>query len=445
MWERQIATAKWNGLAFNIQSTTLDNGKRLHVVELPYADEPYINVMGAKVKGVNLDAVFVGLNSLVDANAFVAGLEDDPIGTLEHPYLGEMSLVYESSSQSFNTKKGLVTLSLKFLRQGASVVLTAQVASAKTVEGLSDDVRVESQMQLVRDMTIASADEISSMQFDFNNLLTTLRSIASRATSSSMKLTRLHHQIQDAINAINTIASAPAAFSDQLSAIIDNLKSVLLDEKSSASSSSPGNMIVNLNEFAVKGLSSCINTDSNFSHCNDQIIVALVLLNEELEFVGPSSELQLETFIDNLVNNVSADDADINTSISDSSGNLTSGASDSISGSTATLINNSLNNASDNINLLIEHLDNLVNDATRTATYESLALSEAINVLREFVVNQYNKVSQYCQRSKTITLLKPCPLLSISQSQECDSMQLSALNSIVHPLFVSGEVRLPNE
>jgi prophage DNA circulation protein len=51
MWERKVKTEKWNGVAFNIQQTTLDNGKRLQVVELPYADDPYINVMGAKSKG----------------------------------------------------------------------------------------------------------------------------------------------------------------------------------------------------------------------------------------------------------------------------------------------------------------------------------------------------------------------------------------------------------
>lgn len=207
MWERKVKTAKWNGVAFNIQQTTLDNGKRLQVVELPYADDPYINVMGAKAKGINLEAVFVGVNSLADANAFVAKLESDPIGALEHPYLGEMSLVYQSVSQSFSTKKGLVTLALKFLKQGKAVALTRVRIDEKPLSELSNDLMAASKQQFMRDMAAASPDEISTLQDDFNNLLSTLKSIASRSTQDSLRLTPLHHEIQAAVNILAIIVA----------------------------------------------------------------------------------------------------------------------------------------------------------------------------------------------------------------------------------------------
>jgi prophage DNA circulation protein len=207
MWERKVKTAKWNGVAFNIQQTTLDNGKRLQVVELLYVDDPYINVMGAKAKGINLEAVFVGVNSLADANAFVAKLESDPIGALEQPYLGEMSLVYQSVSQSFSTKKGLVTLALKFLKQGKAVALTRVRIDEKPLSELSNDLMAASKQQFMRDMAAASPDEISTLQDDFNNLLSTLKSIASRSTQDSLRLTPLHHEIQAAVNILAIIVA----------------------------------------------------------------------------------------------------------------------------------------------------------------------------------------------------------------------------------------------
>ena len=96
MWERLTQEGKWNGNVLHIQSTTLDGGKRLHVSELPYADLPHIKVMGAKARTISIEVIFVGIESLVDANATVLELETNPEGTLEHPSLGELSLVFET-------------------------------------------------------------------------------------------------------------------------------------------------------------------------------------------------------------------------------------------------------------------------------------------------------------------------------------------------------------
>jgi signal transduction histidine kinase len=111
-----------------------------------------------------------------------------------------MSLVYQSVSQSFSTKKGLVTLALKFLKQGKAVALTRVRIDEKPLSELSNDLMAASKQQFMRDMAAASPDEISTLQDDFNNLLSTLKSIASRSTQDSLRLTRLHHEIQAAVN-----------------------------------------------------------------------------------------------------------------------------------------------------------------------------------------------------------------------------------------------------
>lgn len=406
MWERKVKTAKWNGVAFNIQQTTLDNGKRLHVVELPYADEPQIKVMGAKAKGINLEAVFVGVNSLADANAFVAELESDPIGSLEHPYLGEMALVYQSVSQSFSTKKGLVTLSLKFLKQGKDIVLTRTSIDDKPVSQLSDDVTDASSAQLVRDVKQASPEEVSSLQDDFNKVLNTLRSVANRATQGSMMLTRLHNQIQDGINAVNTIINAPAAFAAHLKAIINSLVKVLSDDNGAlvVNAAASGLQSASVKQSAAKSLRKAISSGSVSAHCNIQIAVAIVLLSDELALLTADDAPQLTTFGETSIDQVSRD-----------------------------------------INAISTLLEERINEVTKSADYESLALVEALTALRESVINQHNKIDKLLQSVKRIEVVHNRPLLCIAQSSECMASELSTLNPIAHPLFVSGTLQVPNE
>ncbi|WP_028864305.1 DNA circularization N-terminal domain-containing protein [Psychromonas aquimarina] len=432
MWERKVKTAKWNGVAFNIQQTTLDNGKRLHVAELPYADEPQIKVMGAKAKAVSLEAVFVGGDSLMDANAFVAELEDSPIGSLEHPYLGELSLVYQSSSQSFSTKKGLVTLSLKFLKQGKHVVLTSTHLDEKPVSRLSADVMSASSEQFVRDVEQASPAQITSLQDDFTSLLNTLKSIANRATQGSMRLARLHHQIQDGINAVNTIIDVPAAYAAHLDAVIDSLKKVLFDESSASENNSsdsaqslgqasPNKTTVSQSLANKTGMSmtqsACtlmhklIKPGSVSAHCNIQITVAIVLLSEELDLLDKEEVLSFDTFTDSAVENA---------------------------------VDNSIDKAAVSIKVISKLIDDRLQEVTQSADYESLLLVESLDALRESVIKQSNKINTLLQSVNRTEVFSKRPLLCIAQSKQCRSTELSALNAIKHPLFVSGLLRVPN-
>ena len=423
MWERKTKTAKWNGVAFNIQKTTLDTGKRLHVVELPYADEPYIKVMGAKAKGLNLDAVFVGADSLVDANAFVSKLESDPVGSLEHPYLGEMSLVYQSASQSFSTKKGLVTLSLKFLKQGKGIVLTRSNIDDKPVSQLSDEVMKASTTQFVRDIGQASPQEIHSIQNDFTQILSALTSATNRVAQGNAKLTHLQHQIQRRTNEVNTIVNAPASFANQIHSTIKSVVDVLPSDASSSdvSNAESGSLsssknVVSVKESARKMLSRCIKPNNASSHCNNQIVVALVLLSNDLVSVGVEDELSFNAFINNITNSLGASS-----------------------------INNSINKTVLNINELSAYIDKRIDEATVSANYESLALVDSLTALRESVNNQSNKIEKLLLSIKSAPIVKNRPLLCIAQSQECTADEISILNPITHPLFVNGTLRVPSE
>jgi len=404
MWERKTQEGKWNGNVLNILSTTLDGGKRLHVSELPYADLPHIKVMGAKARTISIEVVFVGANSLVESNATILELETNPEGTLEHPYLGEVNVVYETYSQSFNTTKGLVTLSLKFYKQGESVELISLDQS--TPSQLIDAVMEESNAVFIDAVSKASTDELDSMKLDFISVLSSLRNVANRLSQSSVDLGLLHRQIEDGFTAIESIKNSPGALSDHFKAIVKSLKNTILgkDESSrSQSSFTPSGNIQSAATIATQSLSSTININAEFSHCNLQVTTAVILLNVEMGVLSVIEEVDVSTIAEQ-----------------------------------------SLTEMIENITIIQNQLNDRINEVTKAATFESLALVEAVESLRTDVSAQAAKLIQFQQSLSETQIPKSMPLLCIAQSLETDITVLNSLNTIKHPLFVSGLLRVKN-
>lgn len=394
MWERLTQEGKWNGNVLNILSTTLDGGKRLHVSELPYADLPHIKVMGAKARTISIEVVFVGANSLVESNATILELETNPEGTLEHPYLGEVNVVYETYSQSFNTTKGLVTLSLKFYKQGESVELIS--LDQNTPTQLIDAVMEESNAVFIDAVSKASTDELDSMKLDFGSVLSTLRNVANRLSQSSVDLGLLHRQIEDGFTAIESIKNSPGALSDHFNAIAKSLKNTISGKETTSISQKP-------TAIATQALSGTINPDATFSHCNLQVTTALILFNVEMDSLSIVDE--------------------VNTSV---------------------IGDQSLTEMVENISFIQGQLDDRVNEVTKAATFESLALVDAVEALRTNVNQQAAKLIEYKESLYQYDVPQSMPLLCLAQSLETSATALNSVNKIKHPLFVSGELQVVN-
>lgn len=406
MWSRKTEFGKWNGNVLNILSTSLDGGKRLHVSEMPYTDLPHIKVMGAKARTVSIDVIFVGANSLDDANAVVLELETNPEGTLEHPYLGELNLVYETSSQSFSTKKGLVKLSLKFYRQGEALELID--VDSKTPRQLVDAVSQESNTLFVSEVANAEPDFIDEIKAGLNSVVTALRNIANRSAQSSVNLAAIHRQIEDGFAAIEMITNAPAAFSEHFLLIVDSLKDALIEKEESEDSSDNTNSLrtnsaVSGRAVAIGSLSQTINNDAESFHCNLLITSAIVLLSQEVELLNTVEKLSVD---------------DIN--------------------------NQSLDQMFENITVIQNQLNNRLSDVTQSAIFESMALVNAVESLRKNVNEQEIKLTELKQSLVEYEVPIARPLVCIAQSLGVSTSALSSLNNIKHPLFVNGSVTVPN-
>ena len=274
MWERQYEHGRWNGHKLNILSTAIDGGKRLHVSEIPYAELPHIKVMGSKARNINLDVVFVGAGSLADANAFINNLEGSPKGELEHPWLGELPLVFETFSQSISTKRGLVTLSLTFVRSGVSPTITAPaIVRSKEQASIVESISGKSFSQEVEGMNVS---EVNRTQGDFTGALNVLVDITNRLHLGDEMLQDINHSVNEAYAGLSSLANAPEEFANRFSSAVDMVANGVQAEPVSASEA------VDNSRNAQALMLAQVKADAPSTHYNVQMVTGAVKMNRGL-------------------------------------------------------------------------------------------------------------------------------------------------------------------
>ena len=394
MWERQYEQGRWNGLELNILSTSLDGGKRLHVSEIPYADLPSIKVMGSSAEKIDLEVVFVGKNSLVDANELLANLSNTPKGELEHPWLGEIRLAFENYSQKITTKRGLVSLSLKFIRDGKAPKLTSSLStkvSAQQQASIVDEVSTKTFKQDVKGMDIAS---VRNLQQNFTHAINQLVGIANQLNVPSQMLSALNQELNSAFVAISSIVNSPGQFAEQLSKTIDSVANAVRSEADSENEA-----VDNSRTAQVKMLAG-INMEAPSAHYNVQMITAAIKMSKDIATLE-----QHNTF-----------------SVISTNGLPSIIMSD--------------------LQLIISDIDARIDEVTDKSMVESIELFHALVTLKEGVEAQYSKVKLGCEPHHFIECARNIPALALAHRNYSESALVTALNPLQHPLFLNGKIGL---
>lgn len=395
MWERQYEHGRWNGHKLNILSTAIDGGKRLHVSEIPYAELPHVKVMGSKSRSISIEVVFVSADSLANANAFIQNLETSPSGELEHPWLGELSLVFETFSQSISTKRGLVSLSLTFVRNGVTPTITISTSvrakeQSSIVEGLSSE-------RFVHDVQSMDVSQINQTQEDFTQALTVLVDISNRLNLTDDALKTINHAINEAFSSISSLVNEPLYFAKSVSAAMDSVADGLQAEPTSESEA------VDNARNAQALLLSKIQNNSTTEHHNIQLVTGAVKMSKDL--------VELEK--------------------TDSFGV-------SIGRKQSTIIQ------SDIINL-IAGIDECITDTTKASTLDRLALYDSLVRLKDSVQQQHAKVIAGSEPHRTVSLPVFRPALVLAHDQYTNERLLTAINSLQHPLFMRGNIAVRDD
>ena len=394
MWERQYEQGRWNGLELNILSTSLNGGKRLHVSEIPYADLPSIKVMGSSAENIDLEVVLVGQNSLVEANALLNSLSKTAKGELEHPWLGELPLVFESYSQKITTKRGLLTLSLKFIRDGKTPKLITSVSTkvnAQQQANIVDEVSAKTFVQDVEEMDIAS---VSSLQQDFTHAINQLVGIANQLNVPSQMLSALNQELNSAFVAISSIANAPGQFAEQLSKTIDSIANAVRSEPDSE------NEAVDNSRAAQATMLAAVNTETPSAHYNVQMVTAAVKMSKDIAILE-----QDETF-----------------SVITAKGQPSIIMSD--------------------LQLITAEVNARIDEVTDQSTLESIELFHSLITLKEGVEAQHSKVKLGSEPQRFIERARFIPALVLAHQLNSESTLVTALNPSLHPLFLAGTIGL---
>lgn len=390
MWERQHEHARWNGLKLNILSTSFDGGKRLQVSEIPYADLPHIKVMGTKARAFTFEVVFVGASSLADANALIDNLEANPQGELEHPWLGELPLVFEDHSLSFSTKKGLVTLSLKFVRSGTSPSITAPTtvrtkAQADIVESLS-------KKSFVEEVKGLDVSQINEVQGNATSALNVLVDITNRLNLADDSLQDINLAINEAFSAVSSLSTNPAEFADLFSSAVDTVSEGVQSEPASESEA------VDNSRSAQALMLGEVKTDSPTKHHNVQMVTGAVKMSKDVTDLEANDSFEI------------------------------------------TLTQKQPEIIQSDLSTLIVSVDDRIKETTQVSTQESIELYDALTSLKSNVQTQHDKVAEGTKAHRTVQSPHFKSALTIAHDEYTNENVITKMNALQHPLFIRGDI-----
>ncbi|ELV8553698.1 DNA circularization N-terminal domain-containing protein [Vibrio fluvialis] len=394
MWERQYERGRWNGHQLNILATAIDGGQRLHVSEIPYAELPNIRVMGSKSRTIKLDVVFVGADSLSDANAFIANLESSPTGELEHPWLGELTLVFDTFSQSISTKRGVVTLSLSFVRAGTQP--TINTSATVRVKQQASTVENVSAQSFARDVKNLSVADINQTQNDFIQSLNVLVDITHRLNLADDKLQNINSAINEAFGAISSISSAPDKFATLLSTAVDRVAEGVQAEPDSDSEA------VDNARTAQQLMLGQVKEDAVTHHHNLQMVTGAVKVSKDVTRLEKQDQFDITA--------VKKQPAIIQSDLA----------------------------------ALLDGIDARVRETTSVSTVESLDIFDALVALKGGIQTQHDKVIKGTAAHRVIEQPRSKPALSIAHDQYTAEPIVTAMNALQHPLFLRGDIAVRN-
>ena len=423
MWDKQYKKAKWNGLVFDILNTEETRANKVHVEELPYSDDPYIKQMGVKAKALKITAVFVGEQSLASANSFIDSIEANPTGKLEHPYLGELELEYLTSSISFSTRKGIVNVSLTFVRQGKEITLPELLS--ERIEPLIIQAETASANKFVELVDSLSVSEYTSLRLEFSTFLNKIKKIAATLQIPSQLVSELVREINDGLNAISSIINAPQAFADQFNAIINSfVKQVKNNDKQTS-------------KRKLEKLTS--NATPSYNAHVEQTTYLLLVGSKAKQ---TEQVLQkLEPTIDNhhLKTMMSLTILQLNPVLKLISTTTTTDVVDILSRQLP------LRQLVNNLDITNKMMQRRITEATDAASFDNLELADNLMLIRSELFFQQEKLKLVTRNIFEKHIQTPTPNLVIAHEQETNLAIFEGLNQQPHPLFMTDKVSFYNE
>ncbi|MET2524643.1 DNA circularization N-terminal domain-containing protein [Ralstonia sp. SM1884_UCD616_TZ26] len=220
-WEDRLVGASFRGVDFLTESHEARGGRRLVVHELPGAEEPEVEDLGAKAWDWKLSAYFIGPDYDLERDAFLERLNQPGADWLTHPWLGEKWVrARDWSVHESNDKGGYCVFTIEFVPGGGTVaagetdaVDVAYDCTEKLADAAMNDFTLESM----------SFDGMTAFVAAVHQRLETLRQVISLATLPLTWASQVMNLIAGAKGDLATLMTMPSAYANALRSLTNSL------------------------------------------------------------------------------------------------------------------------------------------------------------------------------------------------------------------------------
>lgn len=135
-WRAKLRKASFRGVKFGVTDAEGEGGRRTVTHEFPQRDLPYVEDMGLATAKFTLQAFVVGSDYMDKRDKLKAALEKPGVGTLVHPWLGELQVAQGGPYKLRETAQdgGMAVFTLSFVRSDAPSSPTGTVNSSRSAK-----------------------------------------------------------------------------------------------------------------------------------------------------------------------------------------------------------------------------------------------------------------------------------------------------------------------
>ncbi|WP_161993654.1 DNA circularization N-terminal domain-containing protein [Muricoccus nepalensis] len=138
-WRANLRPASWRGVAFQVLGSEALFGRRVHVHEYPFRDQPWAEDLGRRSRAMLVKGFLIGDDVAAQLEELQAAAEAKGPGTLVHPLRGEFTVTLLNLAAADAWDEGrIVRLSMEFIETGARRFPGSVTNGAAEVDGVCE-------------------------------------------------------------------------------------------------------------------------------------------------------------------------------------------------------------------------------------------------------------------------------------------------------------------
>lgn len=142
-WRSRLQKASFRGVTFDVDDEEGTFGRRVQVHEYPLRDKPYTEDLGRSARRITINAYIIGDDYQAQRDRLIAAIESEGMGTLIHPFYGQMRGNVDGGVRISHTKEEgrMCRVSFAFVESGELSFPTAGIATGPRLVSSLDSLK----------------------------------------------------------------------------------------------------------------------------------------------------------------------------------------------------------------------------------------------------------------------------------------------------------------